>query len=112
MPFHNSDNNKSLSTILQVPLKSFYKGIVSHAVGNYIGYGSYFYWYELLKKYSNATQPRQTILPSVSAGFISLLVSNPFYVVSSRMAMSNVCFITPLSKDSWIVQISFTRKKD
>lgn len=72
----------------------YYTGISSMLVGNMLSYGIYFFWYELLKKKISPKliQLLGNSITSFSAGIITSIFTNPFWVINTRMTENNQSF--------------------
>lgn len=90
----NSDHRSLLEVIKKEyeneGVKGFYKGVSALALGNYISYGVYFFWYEYFKHVfkTDITNPFKIIQPSLCSAILTSLVTNPFWVIQSRMTFA------------------------
>ncbi|CAK83725.1 unnamed protein product (macronuclear) [Paramecium tetraurelia] len=68
----------------------FFKGVTPLALGNYISYGVYFFWYEYFKHLfkTDIANSFDLIKPSLASAILTTFVTNPFWVVQSRMTVS------------------------
>lgn len=58
-----------------------------------LSYGIYFFWYELLKKKMKSINP---MIITLSAGSITSIFTNPFWVINTRMTHNNCTFLQTL----------------
>ncbi|CAG8433153.1 9554_t:CDS:2 [Diversispora eburnea] len=72
-----------------------YRGISPSFVGSTLSWGIYFYWYDLIKR-KKANGDRLTKLTAIQhltssaeAGLITALITNPLWVVKTRMCATN-----------------------
>ena len=72
---------------------SLYKGLQSALFGNVVSYGVYFWWYRFLKnrvarvlKRDNFSSAEMTVITAL-AGSISSFISNPIWVLNTRLAI-------------------------
>ncbi|RHZ72440.1 hypothetical protein Glove_242g148 [Diversispora epigaea] len=72
-----------------------YRGMSPSFVGSTLSWGIYFYWYDLIKR-KKANGDRLTKLTAIQhltssaeAGLITALITNPLWVVKTRMCASN-----------------------
>ncbi|KAM3135256.1 hypothetical protein pb186bvf_012721 [Paramecium bursaria] len=74
----------------QEGVQGFYKGLTSLAIGNYISYGLYFYWYEYFKHIfkTDISQTFQVIKPSLCSSILTSIATNPFWVIQSQQTFS------------------------
>lgn len=82
----------SLNTIGQAEgVKGLYRGLTPNLVGNATSWGLYFVWYTLLKSKMDGgdstvkLSPGQHLLASAQSGFITAVMTNPIWVVKTRM---------------------------
>ncbi|MBW0504228.1 hypothetical protein O181_043943 [Austropuccinia psidii MF-1] len=76
--------------------KGLYRGLSPNLIGNASSWGFYFLWYSIFKKKmatnSDGTNIKlsasQHLLASASSGFITAILTNPFWVVKTRMFTS------------------------
>ncbi|CAD8192321.1 unnamed protein product [Paramecium pentaurelia] len=70
-------------------LQGFFKGVTPLALGNYISYGVYFFWYEYFKHLfkTDISNSFDLIKPSLASAILTTFVTNPFWVVQSRMTV-------------------------
>ncbi|TIA91096.1 hypothetical protein E3P99_01244 [Wallemia hederae] len=72
-----------------------WRGIVPNIIGNSGGWATYFYFYTIFKdtvqtrQHNTALSPSQYLLCASTAGSISAMVTNPFYVIKTRMYTSS-----------------------
>ncbi|TIC33251.1 CDK-activating kinase assembly factor [Wallemia mellicola] len=73
-----------------------WRGIVPNIIGNSSGWATYFYFYTTFKDVVHSQQrnnasitPSQYLLCASTAGSISAMVTNPFYVIKTRMYTSS-----------------------
>jgi solute carrier family 25 (mitochondrial folate transporter), member 32 len=88
----NESSMKSLGptirSISSQGVKGFYAGMSPNLLGATASWGIYFFWYSLLKDSYSTTQrlqPHQHLLASGLAGALTSLVTNPIWVVKTRM---------------------------
>ncbi|KAE8255451.1 hypothetical protein A4X13_0g3036 [Tilletia indica] len=92
------DMYRALATIVQQDgWKGLYRGISPNVVGNASSWGLYFLWYTWIKEYMAArneklpdggTKPlsaAQHLLAATESGAITALITNPIWVVKTRM---------------------------
>lgn len=72
-------------------LRRFYQGLSPNLVGATLSWGGYFWWFNGLKKYRYATDqvltPTQQIAVSMEAGIYTACLTNPLWVVKTRMCL-------------------------
>ncbi|GAA5870095.1 hypothetical protein JCM8547_001461 [Rhodosporidiobolus lusitaniae] len=73
-------------------VKGLYRGITPNLVGNASSWGLYFLWYTMLKTSLFPNQPKdkklnagQHLLASATSGVITAVMTNPLWVVKTRM---------------------------
>ena len=75
----------------------FFKGVTPLALGNYISYGVYFFWYLItIYRYeyfkhlfkTDISNSFALIKPSLASAILTTFVTNPFWVVQSRMTVA------------------------
>ncbi|TIA76250.1 hypothetical protein E3P91_00097 [Wallemia ichthyophaga] len=72
-----------------------WRGIVPNIIGNSSGWATYFYFYTMFKgaaqtqQHNTALSPSQYLLCASTAGSISAMITNPFYVIKTRMYTSS-----------------------
>ncbi|GAA5823503.1 hypothetical protein JCM11251_000659 [Rhodosporidiobolus azoricus] len=73
-------------------VKGLYRGIAPNLVGNASSWGFYFLWYTMLKESLFPNQPEgkklnagQHLLASATSGVITAVMTNPLWVVKTRM---------------------------
>ncbi|GAA5844134.1 hypothetical protein JCM9279_003742 [Rhodotorula babjevae] len=70
--------------------KALYRGLTPNLVGNASSWGSYFLWYTMLKARMDGGKDHklsagQHLLASASSGVITAVLTNPIWVVKTRM---------------------------
>ncbi|GAA6031178.1 hypothetical protein JCM8097_004044 [Rhodosporidiobolus ruineniae] len=73
-------------------VRGLYRGITPNLVGNASSWGFYFLWYTMLKQSMFPNQPEgkklnagQHLLASATSGVITAVITNPLWVVKTRM---------------------------
>ncbi|SGY78744.1 BQ5605_C008g04934 [Microbotryum silenes-dioicae] len=75
-------------------IKGLYRGITPNLVGNATSWGLYFLWYTMLKNRAmeksqaggaSTLSPAQHLLASAESGVITAVMTNPLWVVKTRM---------------------------
>ncbi|GAA5897183.1 hypothetical protein JCM6882_001811 [Rhodosporidiobolus microsporus] len=73
-------------------VRGLYRGIAPNLVGNASSWGFYFLWYTMLKESMFPNQPEgkklnagQHLLASATSGVITAVITNPLWVVKTRM---------------------------
>ncbi|OAV90595.1 hypothetical protein PTTG_05045 [Puccinia triticina 1-1 BBBD Race 1] len=96
LPFRS----KSLSSIREIisndGFLGLYRGLTPNIVGNAASWGFYFMWYSMIKeRMSRDSEGRniklsasQHLFASASSGFVTAMITNPLWVVKTRMFTS------------------------
>ncbi|RIB00536.1 mitochondrial carrier domain-containing protein [Gigaspora rosea] len=72
-----------------------YRGISPNLAGSTASWGFYFYWYDLIKRWMangdklTKLSATQHLLASAEAGAITVFMTNPFWVVKTRMCITS-----------------------
>ncbi|CAG8594318.1 11309_t:CDS:2, partial [Dentiscutata heterogama] len=72
-----------------------YRGVSPNLAGSTASWGFYFYWYDLIKRWMangdklTKLSPAQNLLASAEAGAITVFMTNPFWVVKTRMCVTS-----------------------
>lgn len=87
---------KSLIDIVQKDgLSGLYRGLGVNMTGNAASWGFYFLWYTMLKDRASANDPSvnlsagQHLIASAESGIITAFITNPLWVVKTRMFTSS-----------------------
>ncbi|CAG8703640.1 4943_t:CDS:2, partial [Cetraspora pellucida] len=76
-------------------LIGLYRGVSPNLAGSTASWGLYFYWYDLIKQWMangdklTKLSAAQHLLASAEAGAITVFMTNPFWVVKTRMCVTN-----------------------
>lgn len=77
---------------LKNPL-SLYDGLSSLLLGNVLSYGAYFYFYQMLKNILQKDDIVSILKISYTAGSMSTILTNPFWVINSYMIAHDKKFL-------------------
>ncbi|KAJ8101237.1 mitochondrial carrier domain-containing protein [Lipomyces tetrasporus] len=75
----------------QAPFKEAYRGLMPNLIGNTVSWGSYFFWYELIKTQVAHVQGHgelsftDYLLSAGSSGCLTAMFTNPIWVLKTRM---------------------------
>lgn len=85
------------SAVLQITraegIRGLYKGIMPNLVGSGSSWGLYFFFYQTAKSWIQKGDPKKQLGPTMhmlaaaNAGILSLIITNPFWVVKTRLCL-------------------------
>ncbi|KAK9352819.1 mitochondrial carrier domain-containing protein [Lipomyces doorenjongii] len=82
----------------QAPFKEAYRGLIPNLIGNTVSWGSYFFWYELIKSQIALVPGHEDLsfadymLSAGTSGCMTALLTNPIWVLKTRMLSTNSTF--------------------
>jgi len=82
----------------QTGVRGFYQGFTPNLVGSALSWGSYFYVYNMCKRFARTLQvdPNQPLSPlanfvsAATAGSTTVLLTNPVWVIKTRLQLQNM----------------------
>ncbi|KAF0441188.1 mitochondrial FAD carrier protein [Gigaspora margarita] len=87
--------NTLRSIVQKEGIIGLYRGISPNLAGSTASWGFYFYWYDLIKRWMangdklTKLSATQHLLASAEAGAITVFMTNPFWVVKTRMCVTS-----------------------
>ncbi|KAK9365769.1 mitochondrial carrier domain-containing protein [Lipomyces kononenkoae] len=79
----------------EAPLREAYRGLIPNLIGNTVSWGSYFFWYELIKAQiapisgSDDLSFTDYMLSAGTSGCLTALLTNPIWVLKTRILSTN-----------------------
>lgn len=78
-------------TIKTYGWRGLYQGVIPNCAGAGVSWGSYFFYYNMRKRSmqtgESTLRPYQHMIAAAESGIVSLVVSNPIWVVKTRMCL-------------------------
>lgn len=107
IPQYNSLTNAFCTILKQEGVKGLYKGVAPNVWGSGSGWGCYFLFYNSIKSWIQAGDSQQQLGPSLhmlaasEAGILTLLVTNPIWVVKTRLCLQYESGVSAAKENSY-----------
>ncbi|XP_044001194.1 mitochondrial folate transporter/carrier isoform X2 [Aphidius gifuensis] len=92
-PQYSSLTNAVKDIVRTEGIRGLYRGVVTNVLGSGSSWGFYFFFYESMKAWiqdgdpSKSLSPTLHLLAAADAGLLSLLLTNPLWVVKTRLCL-------------------------
>ncbi|KAB0801081.1 hypothetical protein PPYR_05435 [Photinus pyralis] len=116
VPQYSSLANAFRTVLKQEGIKGLYKGVAPNVWGSGSGWGCYFLFYNSIKTWIQAGDAQQQLGPTLhmlaasEAGILTLLVTNPIWVVKTRLCLQYESGVSTSTNDTYRGMLDGLRK--